>query len=292
MDGLLGILVPVILMKQQTLINPVFFQGVGVHTGRTVKMSVRPWKGGGILFRRLDLDGAEIEPGQAEIRAGHCSALAADKGGAQVQTIEHLMAALYMLGVDSALVELDGPEIPILDGSAKPMAEALDKAGKQSLDSERMVRKIIRPFRIEKGEALMEVEPDKNFRITYSIAFSHKAVGRQTLSLVLDAAAFLTEIAPARTFGFLRDRDELSKNGLARGAALENTVVLDEKGIVNGPLRFQDEFVRHKILDLIGDLALFGCHLIGHFSVKKGGHELHHILVKHLRNHPDLTSAG
>jgi len=276
-------------MKQQTLKNSVSFQGIGVHTGLNLNLTVHPSDGGRILFRRLDLGGIEINPEVARIKADQCSVLISSEG--EVKTVEHLTAALYMLGVDSALVEVDGPEVPIMDGSAQPFAESLRAAGLQPLDSEKRIGQVNRPFRLSRGEALVDVEPDDRFRVTYSIDFDHKAIGRQEISLELDINVFLLEIAPARTFGFQKDVDALRKSGLARGASLANTVVLDERKVVNGPLRFRDEFVRHKILDLVGDLALFGRPLFGHFVVRRGGHELHHKLVKYLREHPEMLSS-
>jgi UDP-3-O-[3-hydroxymyristoyl] N-acetylglucosamine deacetylase len=276
-------------MRQQTLKSSVSFQGIGVHSGLKLNMTVRPSAGGRILFRRLDLGGAEIDPEEARMDSNHCSILVSPQG--EVQTVEHLTAALYMLGLDSVLVELDGPEIPIMDGSAQPFAESLSAAGIQQLDSERTVFKVTRPFRLSRDKAFVEVTPDDKLRVTYSIEFDHAAIGRQEISLELDTAAFLSEIAPARTFGFLKDVEALRKSGLAHGASLENTLVLDEQGIINGPLRFQDEFVRHKVLDLVGDLALFSRPLYGHFSVGRGGHDLHHSLIRHLRAHPELFSS-
>lgn len=278
------------LMRQHTLMNSVSFRGIGVHTGREINMVVHPSDGGSIRFRRLDLGGVEIDPELARIESGHCSALNSPEGG--VKTVEHLMAALYMLGVDSVLVEVDGPEVPIMDGSAQPFAESLRAAGIQPLDSEKSVFKVIRPFRLSREEAFVNVEPDDRFRVTYSIDFDHVAIGRQEISLELDLDAFLLEIAPARTFGFQKDVDALRKSGLAKGAALTNIVVLDERRVVNGPLRYRDEFVRHKILDLVGDLALFGRPLNGHFAVACGGHDLHHKLVRYLRDHPEMLSSA
>lgn len=285
-EGLSGILVPVAVMREKTLRESLSFEGIGVHSGRRITMTLRPREEGGVVFRRIDLGGVEIEAGSARIEAGHCSALISE--GGKVLTVEHLTAALFMLGVDSVLVEMNGPEVPILDGSALPYVQGLNKTGLRELESERKSLVLRRPFRLAEGGASLEAEPDEKLRVTYAIAFDHPAVGTQELSLELDGDVFCAEVAPARTFGFKKDAPSLKRMGLALGASWDNTVVLDEKGIVNGPLRFPDEFVRHKILDFLGDLALFGHPLCGRFFIKRGGHDLHHRLVGHLRTHPEL----
>lgn len=277
-------------MKQKTLGKIVHVEGTGVHSGRTIRMNIYPAEGGGIVFRRMDLGGLEFYAGSTRIQAKNCSALLSDRG--EIRTVEHLMAALYMLELDHALVELDGPEVPIMDGSSKPFADLLQDGGSRSLPEDRLFYEIIRPFILQSGEGEMEVRPHTALRISYLISYDHPAVGRQENSFILDKGVFLSEIAPARTFGFMKDAEMLKRDGLAGGASLENTVVLDDEGVINGPLRFHDEFVRHKILDLIGDLALFGYPLRGHFLVKRGGHVLHHKTVKYLKSHPDAIVSS
>jgi len=197
------------------------------------------------------------------------------------------MAALFMAGVDSLVIEVKGNEIPILDGSAKIFAEAIARAGPAYLSGQKKIMKITKKFSLQDGDAMIEVSPDTCFRITYGIEFDHPAIGKQDLSLVLDPAVFISEIAPARTFGFLKDIPLLQERGLALGGSLDNALVLDDSKVINGPLRFPDEFVRHKILDLIGDLSLLGAPLRGHFKAGRAGHSLHHKAVRYLLEHPD-----
>ena len=273
-------------MSKQTIARGFSLTGVGAHTGKTTTLRVFPLEEGKIKFRRVDLNGAEISLDCVRLEAQNCSMLKAEQG--EVQTVEHLMAAFLMLQVDSALVEMDGPEVPILDGSAIPFVQHLQAAGFRKLSTDRTIRRIAKPFSLTAGDACIKVAPDPDFRVTYAIEYDHPLIGAQGVSFNLDTQLFLKEVAPARTFGFYKDWEALKEKGLALGASMENTLVLDDKGVINGPLRFPDEFVRHKVLDFIGDVALLGYPLRGFFSVERGGHKLHHELVRHLKSHPEL----
>jgi UDP-3-O-[3-hydroxymyristoyl] N-acetylglucosamine deacetylase len=271
---------------KRTLAAPLRFSGVGVHTGKPATMMLMPSETGDLVFVRTDI-GGEIRPDEADVESGRFTALSS--GGVRVLTIEHLMAALSACGVDSLRIELDAEEPPILDGSALPYARAISDAGTSPVPVERKKLKIIRPFTIEDGEASFSVEPDEVFRISYDIHFDHPAVGRQRRELAVTEETFLREIAPARTFGFFKDVDDLRRRGLALGGSLDNAVVFDETGVMNGPLRFPDECVRHKIADLIGDLFLLGRPVLGRFVAVRAGHALHLRMVRALRDDSSLA---
>ena len=249
-------------------------------------MTVMPSSRGAVIFRRMDLGGLEVEVDPRRAEVFNCSSLVFDSG--RILTLEHFMAVLSVLGLDSIEVELEGEEIPILDGSAAPFARTLLQSGLRPLPLTSKVVRIVKPHRIEDGEASLSFSPDSDFRLSYAIDFPHPLIGRQEISLALTRQIFLEEIAPARTFGFLRDVPDLWKRGLALGGSLDNAVVLDDEKVVSGPLRFKDEFVRHKVLDFIGDLALFGHPLVGHFQAERAGHRLHHRAVHFLLDHPDF----
>jgi len=272
------------MVKKCTIQRAVSLSGVGIHSGQQVRLTLKPSDSGELVFRRTDLDGSAVLLDPRGVETGNRSALVS--GGGSVQTVEHLLAVLFVLGLDSLDIEVEGGEIPIFDGSAGPLAAALAGAGVQALAEDKVVARIVRPLFVEDGGASLRISPDEDFRITYRIDFSHPAVGVQSLSLSLTRQAFLEEIAPARTFGFLKDVPELRRKGLALGGGLDNALVLDEEKVINGPLRFPDEFVRHKILDLIGDLSLFGRPLLGHFQADRAGHALHVRAVRLLADTP------
>jgi UDP-3-O-[3-hydroxymyristoyl] N-acetylglucosamine deacetylase len=273
------------MIKKCTIERAVSLAGVGIHSGQQVRLTLKPSDSGELVFRRTDLDGSAVPFDPRSVDTGNRSALVS--GGGSVQTVEHLLAVLFVLGLDSLDIEVEGGEIPIFDGSARPLASALSKAGVQALPQDKVVARIVRPLCVEEAGASLRISPDEDFRISYRIDFPHPAVGVQSLSLSLTRQAFLGEIAPARTFGFLKDVTELWRKGLALGGGLDNALVLDEEKVINGPLRFPDEFVRHKILDLIGDLALFGRPLLGHFQADRAGHALHVRAVRLLADTPD-----
>lgn len=274
------------MIEKRTLKKEVSFAGVGIHSGKKTTLTLKPSSMGKILFRRLDLDGLEIEVDPQKVEIRNCVVLVSGEG--VVQTIEHLMAVLYIFGLDSLEIELTGPEIPVMDGSAAPFALAILEAGLALLREKKKSVKILKSHTLQDKLATLSFSPDSDFRISYSIDFPHPLIRRQELDLVLTQKAFLSEIAPARTFGFLRDVPELQKHGLAQGGTLENAIVLDDGKVLGGPLRRPDEFVRHKILDLIGDLALIGYPLLGHFRADRAGHSLHLKAVRFLLQNPDF----
>lgn len=252
-------------------------------------MTLKPSSSGKILFRRLDLGGLAVDPDPRRIEALNCSCLVFESG--RIRTLEHLMAVLYMLGLDSLEIELLGGEIPIMDGSAAPMARAILEAGAVPVGQKRQVVRVVKPHTFEEDGATLSFSPAEDLEISYIIDFNHPLIGRQEISFDLTRKVFLREIAPARTFGFLKDVAELRKRGLALGGTPASAVVLDEEGTISGPLRFPDEFVRHKTLDLIGDLALFGHPLLGRFQAEKAGHRLHHRAVLFLLENPDFWAV-
>lgn len=272
------------MSHKATLRKEIHLDGVGVHSGKHVNLCLKPSTSGKVVFKRVDLGGREMEAASSLVDAGNCTVLVKDS--LKVQTVEHLLAALFVAGIDSVLVELDGDEIPILDGSAIAFVESIAAVGTKSLAEKKKTMRVVRGFSLQEGEALIEVSPDADFRISYEIEYDHPVVGKQALSLTLNAGIFSREIAPARTFGFLKDVPQLYEQGLALGGSLENALVLDDKKVINGPLRFPDEFVRHKILDFIGDLSLLGAPLQGFFRAKKAGHALHQKAVRYLLDHP------
>jgi UDP-3-O-[3-hydroxymyristoyl] N-acetylglucosamine deacetylase len=228
----------------------------------------------GIRFRRADLGGLEIPATIGNLAAvQYSTGLTRDK--ATVETVEHLLAALTGLGVDNAVVELDHPEVPIMDGSAAPFVYLITEAGMRTLPVPRRYLKVLRPVALSRGEKRIALYPCDHFKLTYSISFDHPLLRHQSRTLSVTEASFAEEIAPARTFGFLKEVETLRQLGLALGGSLDNAIVLGETGVLNNPLRFEDEFVRHKILDAIGDLALVGYRVIGHMVADRGGHALH-----------------
>lgn len=286
--------------SQHTLAGSVEVTGVGLHGAMPVHVVLRPRAiGEGIVFRRVDLerelraagrsDHVEIPATVANVcQVDHATTLAArtPAGRACVQTVEHLLSALHGLGVDSCLVEIDAGELPILDGSAAPWAELVRTAGLRRLPRARRVRRLLESFAVESGDSSIIAYPSDSMRLTCAIDFAHPAIGRQERSFTLSPAAFEEQVAPARTFGFLREVETLQAKGLVKGGSFENAVVLDDDGVVNGSLRFADEFVRHKTLDLLGDLALGGMPLQAHVVARRAGHRLHVEFLSRLLANP------
>jgi UDP-3-O-[3-hydroxymyristoyl] N-acetylglucosamine deacetylase len=203
----------------------------------------------------------------------HATGLTRD--AVRVDTVEHLLAAFVSLGVDNAVVELNSPEVPIMDGSAAPFIYLIQEAGLKQLPALRRYLKIVRPISLSRGDKRIALYPSDHFKITYSIAFDHPLLRHQSRTIRLTEESFVDEIAPARTFGFLEDVEMMRQQGLALGGSLENAIVIGDTGVLNNALRFDDEFVRHKILDVIGDMALVGHPIIGHLVAHRGGHALH-----------------
>lgn len=245
-----------------------------------------PHEGGEILFRRSDLDNLEFEIDVHSIIARNSTVLV--QNDHRITTIEHLLAALLALEIDSLVIELDGEEVPIMDGSARVYTDAILDCGTRSLPQKMKILQIGKSFRLHDQDAHITVAPHSGFKISYSIEFDHPAIQTQELSLNIDKDSFSQEIAPARTFGFLKDVPDLRARQLALGGSLENALVLDDTRVINGPLRFPDEFVRHKILDLIGDLSVLGKYVCGHFKAHKAGHKLHLRAVRFLLENPDF----
>jgi UDP-3-O-[3-hydroxymyristoyl] N-acetylglucosamine deacetylase len=271
---------------QRTLRRSVSCTGIGLHSGRPVRLLLKPASAGhGIRFLRRDV-GVEI-PATLEnlARLDHATSLA--HRGVSVDTVEHLLSALHALGVDDALVVVDGPEVPILDGSAAPFVILIHEAGLKPLALPRRYLKVIRPVEVVRGAKSVRVSPDDHFRVSYTIGFDHPLLRHQALSLRVTPQLYADSIAPARTFGFLRDVETLRRSGLALGGSLENAVVIGESGVLNTKLRFEDEFVRHKVLDAIGDLALLGHPLLGHLEAVRAGHALHAELAQKLMENKD-----
>ncbi len=261
--------------NQHTLNGTVSLEGIGVHSGAPATLTFLPAPANhGIRFRRTDLDGTPEIPVDLDHVAGTEVGTSLGEGEAKVQTVEHVMAALAARGVDNVLLELSGPEPPILDGSFKGYLEALENVGNREQDAPRSVIQIPEPVTLEldSGEFYVAA-PGKGLRISATIEFEHPTIGRQFGTFFFSEGSFAQEIAPARTFGFKADAEALHERGLALGASLENTVVLDEKGVINDDLRFSDEFLRHKVGDMVGDLALLGASLDLHIVAERPSHQ-------------------
>jgi UDP-3-O-[3-hydroxymyristoyl] N-acetylglucosamine deacetylase len=240
-----------------------------------VTLSLRPAPAGsGIRFRRSDLGGLEL-PAQVHHVGAINYATGLMRDAVQVDTVEHLLAALVSLGIDNVTVELNSPEVPIMDGSAAPFVYLIQEAGVKTLEAPRRYLKILRPISLTRGDKRIAIYPSDHFKVTYSIAFNHPMLRHQSRTIRLTSDAFIDEIAPARTFTFLNEVEMLRQQGLALGGSLENAIVISDTGVLNNGLRFDDEFVRHKILDVIGDMALVGYPMIGHLVAHRGGHALH-----------------
>jgi len=260
---------------QRTLRRATSCAGIGLHSGSKVTLSLRPAPADfGIRFRRSDLGGLEV-PATADHVEGINYATGLARDAVKVDTVEHLLAALVSLGVDNAIVELNSPEVPIMDGSAAPFIFLIQEAGVRALNVPRKYLKVLRPITLSRGDKRIALYPSDHFKVTYSIAFDHPLLRHQSRTMRITETSFVEEIAAARTFTFLKEVEWLRKQGLALGGSLENAVVIGETGVLNNALRFDDEFVRHKILDVIGDMALLGHPIIGHLVAHRGGHGLH-----------------
>ena len=271
---------------RRTLKRSVGCTGIGLHSGRTVRLELRPAPPEhGIRFRRSDVD-VEI-PAQLDYLGGLDHATTLSRQGVSVETVEHLLSALYALGVDDALVEVDGPEIPVMDGSAAPFVFLIHEAGLRPQKASRRYLKLVRPVEVVRGGKWARLSPSDHFRVTYAIGFDHPLLRHQSASVRVGADTYAETVAPARTFGFLREVEMLRKSGLALGGSLENAVVIGETGVLNQKLRFEDEFVRHKILDSIGDLSLLGHPLVAHLEASKAGHALHAALARKVMATPE-----
>ena len=268
---------------QHTVASPASIWGIGLHTGVKVNLRLLPAPANtGVVFKRTDLDGFIIEAQLRHVaRVSYATSLM--KKGVLISTTEHLLSALAGLMVDNVTVEIDNLELPILDGSALPFVRLIGKAGLRRQRARRTYLKILKPVEVVEGARRIAVHPSETFRIGCRIAFLHPLIGEQTLEFHPGAGNYETQIAPARTFGFLEEVEMLRKSGLVRGGSLENAVVLTREGVLNPQgLRFPDEFCRHKVLDLIGDFALLGHPMIGHVVAERTGHAMHAQLVSRL----------
>lgn len=267
---------------QTTLVAPVEVEGTGLHTAVHCHLRLLPAPADtGIVFRRIDLDNFEIEAQVRNVaRVSYATSLM--KQSVLISTTEHLLAALYSCGVDNVYVELDALELPILDGSAKPFIDLLARAGTRRLRRRRRYLRVVKPLEFTDGDRRIGIYPASEFRVHCFADYNHPAIGPQEVKMAIDRESFSRELAPARTFGFVKDFAQLQAMGLIRGGSLANALVLDDTTLLNGPLRFPDEYGRHKALDLIGDLALVGRPLQARIVAHKAGHSLHTQLVTRL----------
>jgi UDP-3-O-[3-hydroxymyristoyl] N-acetylglucosamine deacetylase len=275
-------------MFQTTIASPTSTEGVGLHTGVYGHLTLSPAPAEtGIVFRRIDLDNFPIEAqGHNVARVSYATSLM--KQGVLLSTTEHLLAAIYSCGIDNIFIDIDSIEIPILDGSAEPFMQMLERSGLRRLRRRRRFLKVLKPLEVVEGDRRIGVYPADDFHVCCYVDFPHPLVGRQQFEMTVNAESFRQLLARARTFCFERDIQPLRAMGLIRGGSLENAIVLTERGVMNGPLRFPDEFSRHKALDLIGDLALVGLPLLAHVEAHKAGHALHTQLVGLLLADPSL----
>jgi UDP-3-O-[3-hydroxymyristoyl] N-acetylglucosamine deacetylase len=276
---------------QHTLATPAIFAGVGLHSGQHVRACIRPaLAGSGVTFVRTDIeDGDNRVPARAEaVVQTRLGTVIGNAAGVTVSTVEHLMAALAALGVDNATIELDGPEVPIMDGSAEPFVELLDRAGLRRQEAPRRYIEILQTVEVVDRDKRAALSPADQFEMAFEVAFESGAIGRQRVDVVLDESSFRTEFADCRTFGFAGDVDALRAAGLARGGSLDNVVVIEGDEIVNPEgLRRSDEMVRHKALDALGDLYLLGAPVIGRFEGHYAGHAINNALVRALLKRPE-----
>jgi UDP-3-O-[3-hydroxymyristoyl] N-acetylglucosamine deacetylase len=290
---------------QHTLARSAPIEGIGLHSGVQVRGAIRPAPANaGISFVRTDLAGDNRIPARAEaVTQTRLGTVIGNAVGAEVSTVEHLMSALAGTGVDNAVVELDGPEAPIFDGSAKPFVDLIEAAGLKQQATARAAIEVLEPIEVVDGDRRAGLYPAGRFEMAFEIDFPSAAIGAQMIDLALDPETYRREIAPARTFGFLHEVEALRKMGLARGGSMENCLVIDGDTLANPEgLRFEDEFVRHKVLDALGDLYLLGAPLIARFESVRGGHELNNRLARALIARPtawrrrvapaDLAEAG
>jgi UDP-3-O-[3-hydroxymyristoyl] N-acetylglucosamine deacetylase len=287
--------------QQVTLAAAVAVTGIGVHSGESVKVVLHPAEANhGIVFLRTGLPGGIdrlVDARHFNVSATELCTVVGDRDSGAVATIEHLMAALYGMGIDNVLVEIDGAEMPIVDGSAAPFIDAIDSVGVVAINAARRFIRVKRTVRVTQGKAFAELSPsDRGFRLDVEIDFPSDVIGRQRRVHELSPTAFRRDIARARTFGFMRDVERLWKAGFALGASLENTVAIGDDAVINPEgLRYADEFVRHKLLDAVGDLALAGAPLIANYRSYCGGHRMNFSVLEALfsdRSNYEIVEAG
>lgn len=276
------------MILQRTLNKTATISGIGLHSGARITLTMRPAAANtGILFHRRTEDQIIDIKACSENVVDTRLATVLGSRGVTISTIEHFMAALAAFGIDNLHIDIDGPEVPVLDGSAAPFIREIQQAGIRTLNSCRKFIAIRKPLEIIEGEKRISIIPSRFFRITFDIAFDHPAISVQNYSMKFSTETFCKEIAEARTFGFLQEVEYLKANGLARGGSLENAVVIDHNGVMNPEgLRFTNEFVRHKILDCFGDFSLLGASLLGHVRAFKAGHDLNAKMVRKIKDNP------
>ncbi|HOP18126.1 MAG: UDP-3-O-acyl-N-acetylglucosamine deacetylase [Chromatiaceae bacterium] len=279
------------MIKQRTLKNVIRATGVGLHTGAKVYLTLRPAAPDtGIVFRRVDLEPPVDIPAKAENVGDTRLSTTLTKDGARISTVEHLLSAFAGLGIDNAYVDVSAAEVPIMDGSAGPFVFLIQSAGVEEQNVAKRFIRIKRPVEVREGDKIARFEPFSGFKVSFGIDFDHPAMSEESRRSVIDfsSTSFVKEVSRARTFGFLRDIEMLRENGLALGGSMDNAIVVDDFRVLNEDgLRYEDEFVKHKILDAIGDLYLLGHSLIGAFSGYKSGHELNNRLLKTLITQPE-----
>lgn len=279
------------MIKQRTLKNVIRATGVGLHTGEKVFLTLRPAvPDTGIVFRRVDLESPVDIPAKAENVGDTRLSTTLVKDGVRISTVEHLLSAFAGLGIDNAYVDVSAPEVPIMDGSAGPFVFLIQSAGVEEQKAAKRFIRIKRPVEVKEGDKVARFEPFNGFKVSFGIDFDHPAMTNDSRRSIIDfsSTSFVKEVSRARTFGFLRDIEMLRDNGLALGGSMDNAIVVDDFRVLNEDgLRYEDEFVKHKILDAIGDLYLLGHSLIGAFSGYKSGHELNNRVLKALIAQPD-----
>lgn len=274
-----------ISISQKTVNSKIECSGIGLHSGERASITLIPAPcNSGIVFKRVDLSGDNIiKANYKNVIGTNLGTTLTNEAGAKVSTIEHLMAAIWGCGIDNLIIEINGPEIPIMDGSSEPFVFLIECAGISIQEEPRHILEIIKTVRIEDGDKFIEVEPSRDFSIDLHVDFNHKVIPSQKFDYHSTFTSFKNDICRARTFGFKHEIDQLHKMGLAKGGSLDNAILVDESGIVNkGGLRYGDEFVRHKTLDFIGDIYLAGYFILGHFKASKAGHGINNKLLHKL----------
>ena len=274
------------MTKQKTIRRAISCSGIGLHSGEEIRMRIIPApEGSGIVFVRTDLDALAIPADPAHIVSTYLSTTIGAQG-ATVQTVEHLLAAISAMEIDNLIVELDGAEVPVFDGSSAPFVSLLLEAGTKHQEKEKHFIKVTEPITVSEGGKYITIRPASSLTVSYHIDFDHPLISKQSYRYRHSCKTFIKEIAPARTFGFLKEVESLQAQGLARGGSLENAIVIGEDRILNTQgLRFPDEFVRHKILDLVGDLSLLGASIQGEIDAFCSGHQLHTKLIREILEH-------
>ncbi|WP_286263065.1 UDP-3-O-acyl-N-acetylglucosamine deacetylase [Thalassotalea atypica] len=273
------------MIKQRTLKESVSTVGVGLHKGEKVQVTLRPAAANtGIVFRRVDLDPVvDIKATPEAVGETTLCTCLVNEDGVQISTVEHLLSAVAGLGIDNLIIDVDSPEIPIMDGSALPFVYLIQSVGVETLNVAKRFLRIKKPIRVTEGDKWAELLPHEGFRVNFSIEFEHPVIAKtvQAMSMDLSSCSFIKEISRARTFGFMKDIEFLRSHNLALGGSLENAIVLDEYRMLNkDELRYDDEFVKHKILDAIGDLYMGGVSILGELNAFKSGHALNNILLR------------